>query len=134
MDIANLFNMHYLCSQYNVNCPDSLQATPSRRCVSHKKRHITDIADWAQAFAVYTAALVRELAYMVTIIKASQQYDGLYWRAYDTHYRLTAVATGNRNWSRLDTDLFTRFFTGRARPVSPCSTCNSTSHFSTDWP
>ena len=28
------------------------------------------------------------LAYILTIIKASQQYDGMYWRAYDTHYRM----------------------------------------------
>ena len=98
---------------------------PGCEIVSHKKKQISDIADWMQAFAVYTAALVSEhpsatlemLAYMVTIIKASQQYDGLYWRAYDTNYRLTAAASGNRHWSRLDTDLFTRFFTGWARLI-----------------
>ena len=115
---------------------------PGCEIVSHKKKQIADIAGWTQAFAVYTAALVSEhpsatlemLAYMVTIIKASQQYDGLYWRAYDTNYRLTAAASGNRQWSRLDTDLFTRFFTGRARLVSPCSTCDSIAHSAADCP
>ena len=61
------------------------------------------------------------LAYQLTIIKASQQYDGLYWRAYDTHYRVNAAASGNRKWAKLDTDLYTRFFTGRARELQVCS-------------
>ena len=56
------------------------------------------------------------LAYQLTILKASQQYDGLYWRAYDTHYRVNAAATGNRLWSRLDTDLYTRRGRGVAVP------------------
>ena len=41
------------------------------------------------------------LAYQLTIIKASQHYDGLQWRAYDTHFRVAAAATGNRSWSKL---------------------------------
>ena len=91
------------------------------------------IAQWIQAFTIYTAALVSAhhsatlelLAYSLTIIKVSQQYDGLLWRSYDVNYRVTAAASGNRRWSRLDTDLFTRFFTGRARLFNPCSVCDS---------
>ena len=95
----------------------------------HKKRQIQTIAQWVQAFMIYTAALVSAhpsailelLAYNLTIIKASQQYDGLLWRSYDVNYRVAAVAaSGNQKWSRLDTDLFTRFFTGRARLCSMC--------------
>ena len=82
----------------------------------------------------HPSATLELLAYMITIVKASQQYDGLYWRAYDTNYRLTASATGNRNWSRLDTDLFTRLFTGRARFVGACSVSDSVSHSSEDFP
>ena len=82
----------------------------------------------------HPSATLELLAYMLTIIKASQQYDGLYWRASDTNYRLTAAATGNRTWSRLDTDLFTRVFTGRARLVSACSVCDSLSHPTVDCP
>ena len=89
-----------------------------------------------EAFTVYTAAIVQKhpaevnelLAYQLTIIKAAQQYDGLQWRAYDTHFRISAAATGNRQWSRLDTDLYTRFFNGRAKLVSACSLCESTQH------
>jgi len=74
------------------------------------------------------------LAYQLTIIKASQQYDGLYWRAYDTHYRVNAAATGNCTWSRLDTDLYTRFFTGRAKQVTLCTVYDSMSHAANDCP
>ena len=89
---------------------------------------------------IYTAALVSAhpsailelLAYNLTIIKASQQYDGLLWRSYDVYYRVSAAAaSGNQKWSRLDTDLFTQFFTGRARL---CAMCDSVSHGSADCP
>ena len=39
-----------------------------------------------------------------------------------------------RTWSRLDTDLFTRFFTGRARAVSACSVCDSLLHGTAECP
>lgn len=88
-----------------------------------------------QAFAVYMATLVSArpsvlLAYMLTIIKASQQYDGLYWRS----YMVTAMASGNRSWSCLDTELYSCFFTERAKPVVTCNTCDSTEHLSADCP
>lgn len=122
--------------------PARFSLFPGCEVVRQKKRQITSIADWVQAFAVYMAAIVSEhpsatlelLAYMLTIIKASQQYDGLYWRSYDTNYRITAAASGNRQWSKLDTDLYTRFFTGRAKPIASCSVCDSTSHQATDCP
>ena len=83
---------------------------------------ITNVVDWVKCFSIYIAAMAQKypevtlpmLAYQLVIIKASQQYDGFYWRVYDTHYRVNAAATGNRNWAQLDTDLYTRFFTGRA--------------------
>ena len=97
---------------------------------------ITNVVDWVKCFSIYIAAMAQKypevtlpmLAYQLVIIKASQQYDGFYWRVYDTHYRVNAAATGNRNWAQLDTDLYTRFFTGRAKEVSHCHTCDSTTH------
>ena len=115
---------------------------PGCEIVRPKKRQIVSITDWVQAFLVYTTTLVSEypeatvqlLAYMLTIIKASQQYDGLYGHSYDTNYRITAAASGNHDWSRLDTDLYTRFFTGHAKPMSACFICNSLSHAARDCP
>ena len=88
----------------------------------------------AALVSAHPSATLELLAYMLTIIKASQQYDSLYWRSYDTNYRITAAASGNRSWSRLDTDLYTRFFTGRAKPLVTCNTCDSTEHLSADCP
>ena len=56
------------------------------------------------------------------------------WCAYDTHYRINAAASGNRKWAKLDTDLYTRFFTGRARELQVCSICDSSSHTAVSCP
>ena len=90
---------------------------------------------YQSGYTVYIAAIPQKhpsqmtklFAYQLTIIKAAQQYDGLQWCAYDTHFRVCAAATGNKSWSKLDTDLYTRFSTGRAKA---CSTGDSTQHSS----
>lgn len=61
-------------------------------------------------------------------IKASEQYDGMYWRTYDTHFRVNAATTGNHQWARLEINLYTRFFTGRSRAVTSCSVYDATAH------
>ena len=58
--------------------------------------------------------------------QAAQQYNGLRYRAYDTHFWVAATATGNREWSKVDVDLYTRLFTGRAKSVACCHVCDNT--------
>ena len=107
-----------------------------------KRKQIESITEWTKAYTVYVAALLRKfreqaselLAYQLTIIKAAQQYDVLQWRAYDTHFRVAAAATGNRQWSKVDVDLYTRFFTGRAKAVACCHVCDSTQHLAANYP
>ena len=129
-----------------VNSADSSEAlggqatrfslVPGFEVVRRRRRPISSITDWVQAFLVYMAAVVTAdpsmtlelLAYALTIVRASQHFEGLHWRAYDTHFRINAAASGNRSWSSIDTDLYTRFFTGRARPLLPCRWCDSTAH------
>ena len=115
---------------------------PGMEMTRPRRHQVSSIAQWVQCFAVYIAAVVAKhpsmvnelLAYMLTIIKASQQYDGLHWRAYDTHYRISAAASGNTRWSQLDTDLYTRFFMGRAKLIEICRLCDGTSHSTSDCP
>ena len=66
------------------------------------------ITERTKAYTVYIAPKIHgasQRSYQLTIIKAAQQYDGLQWRAYDTDFR---VATGNRELSKVDVDLYTR--------------------------
>ena len=109
---------------------------PGCEFIKPKKHRIESISEWVKAFAIYTAAMGNKfveaipemLAYLLVIVNASEQYDGMYWRTYDTHFRVNAAATGNRQWARLDIDLYTRFFTGRAKAVASCSICDATAH------
>ena len=79
----------------------------------YKKRNIEAITELVKAFAIYAAAIGKKfpeavskmLAYQLVIVNASEQYDAIYWRCYNTHYRVNAAATGNRQWSHLDIDL-----------------------------
>ena len=106
------------------------------------QKMIANIGDWMKCFTTYVVAMAIKfpesvtemLAYQLVIIKASQQYDGLYWRVYDIHFRVNAAASGNRKWSQLDTDLYTRFFTGRAREVPYCLLCDAISHTDAQCP
>ena len=97
---------------------------PGYEVVRRRRHNISTISEWMQAFIVYAAAVVSAdpsmalemLAYALTVILASQHFDGLHWRAYDTHYCINVAASGNRSWSNLDTDLYIPFFTeGRIR-------------------
>ena len=107
----------------NAAAPQGFPFSQVARWFTPKNRQITSNTDWV---AVEPAATLKLLAYMLTVIKASQQYDGLYWLSYDTNYHINAAASGNKAWSRLDTDLYTRFFTGRAKPAVVCMECPQT--------
>ena len=135
IELADLLPVPHSAGDPYVNGPPAARFPlfPGCEVVRHKRRQIVSISQWTQAFTIYTAAL-ELLAYMLTPIRASQQYDGLCWRSYDTNHRIAAAASGNRSWSKLDTDLFTRFFTGRVRKVNPCMVCDALTHTSIDCP
>ena len=77
---------------------------PGYEVVHRRGPNIATITDWMQAFIVYAAAVVSAdtsrtfelLAYTLTVIRASQHFGGLHWRAYDTHYHINAAASSNR--------------------------------------
>ena len=79
---------------------------PGCEFVRHKKRQIANIADWIQVFTVYVAAMSTKypeatlalLAYQLTIIKANQQYDGLYWQGRRQRYGRYGTAGTVRPW------------------------------------
>ena len=79
---------------------------PGCELVRPNRRQIESITDFVKAFTVFMAAVLQKypaqtselLAYQ---LKAAQQYDGLQWRAYDTHFRVSAAATENKSWPKL---------------------------------
>jgi len=87
---------------------------PGCKFIKLKKHKVDSITEWVKVFAIiymaamwkqYPEAMPEMIAYLLLIVNASDQYDGLYWRAYDTHYWVNAAATGNWHWSHLDIDL-----------------------------
>lgn len=51
----------------------------------------------------YPDSVKEMLAYQALIIWVSREYNGLYWRVYGTYFQAIAAASGNREWSRVDT-------------------------------
>ena len=129
VDLAELLPSQSLHDQV-VDSRAKFTLFPGYEIVRPKKRQVESITDWVKAFTVFTAVVATTeqtrvpelLAYQLTIIKAAQSYDGLQWRAYDAHFRVAAAATGNKSWSKLDVDLYTRFFTWACK--GPAMLCN----------
>ena len=100
-----------------------------------KRKPVKDIYTWIQCFAIYMAVMAKHdpgsipemLAYMLTIMKAQQEFKEPAWRLYDKAYRKKASATGNRKWSQIDPLLYNQLFTGRANEAF-CQHCHSTTH------
>lgn len=104
---------------------------------SYRRKHtVTDIATWVQCFATYTSVLsgpyptaVPELlAYLIFILRTSQDFGGVAWVTYDTAFRRQAFITGNRLWSKVNPSLYSICFTGAACTGVRCELCLSLSH------
>ena len=63
------------------------------------------------------------MAYMGTIVRVSQDYDGLGWVRYDSAFRLQAALSGNKKWSVINGTLFTMNFSGRSAGTRRCELC-----------
>lgn len=104
------------------------------------KKKVTDIMSWVQCFAVYTSVMASKnpeavpemLAYLVCILRTSQDFGGLAWVNYDSAFRRQAAATGNRQWSRVNPSLYSICFAGVARSSVRCDLCLSLDHRSKD--
>ena len=68
------------------------------------------------------------MAYMVSVIQESQEYEGAAWVAYDAAFRRQAAATGQQDWSKINTSLYTICFTGKTRRSQRCDSCLSAAH------
>ena len=66
------------------------------------------------------------------ILKANREYTGGMWSYYNANYRQKAEATLNKDWSAIDTSLFSQCFTGRARKALGYINCSSLKHDSAE--
>ena len=104
-----------------------------------KQRSVTNIAEWLQAFAVYVSITARKqpqhvpdlMGYQVLMLKASNEYKGSSWLAYDRFFRPQAAAQPNCQWSKIDSTIWNLAFTGQAK-ASRCRHCFSLFHLSKD--
>ena len=119
--------------------PQRFIILPGLEVARPKKKQVTDIISWSQCFLVYMAVMHKKfpdkvpnmIAYMLTIVRAQQEFEDPGWRIYDHNYRLKAAASGNQNWAELD---YSQCFTGRAKKVPSCAKCNSFRHAQEDSP
>ena len=89
-----------------------------------------------QCFTTYVAILATKfpeavpdlMAYMLSIIRAYQEYEHPQWRNYDEAFSDKAATTGNRKWSVIDSHLYNQIFTGRARKLPVCTLCGASTH------
>ena len=111
-----------------------------QQIAGRRARRVTDIASWIQCFAVYVGIMagsspesVPELmAYLIQIVRVSQDFSGLAWVNYDLAFRRQAAATGNRLWSKINPSLYSICFSGVARANKRCELCLSLTHESGD--
>ena len=95
-----------------------------------RSHRVMDIFTWLQCYGTYVSVLaplypdrVPELmAYMTTIIHASQDYTGLAWVS---AFRRQAALTGNTQWSTVNATLS---FTAAERATNRCELCFATTH------
>ena len=68
------------------------------------------------------------LAYLIFILRASQDFGGVAWVTYDAVFRRQAFITGNQQWSKVNPSLYSICFSGVARTGMRCELCLSLSH------
>ena len=113
---------------------------PPKQSAARRKSQVTDLVTWTQCFAVYVAVMAGKhpeavpelMAYLISIVRASQDYTGAAWVRYDAAYRRQAASNGNRTWSRINPSLFSLCFTGKAQGSPRCELCLAMSHSSAD--
>ena len=96
---------------------------------SPKQKHygVANIIEWVQCFGIYTAIISKKepdwtadlIGYQQMIIDSSQNCCEGDWLNYDQHFRLKASATGLKDWSSVEMNIWKRAFPDRVKQLSP---------------
>ena len=76
---------------------------------------------------VHPHAVPELLAYLIFILRASQDFGGVAWVTYNAAFRRQAFITGNHQWSKVNPSLYSICFSGVARTCTRCELCLSLS-------
>ena len=71
------------------------------------------------------------MGYQILMLKASNEYKGSSWLAYNRRFRQQTVAHPNCEWSKIDSTIWNLAFTGQAK-ANCCRHCFSLFHLSKD--
>ena len=84
--------------------------------VSSKRRpvEIVDVLTWTEAFTIFQLVLCSAhpnrwpdtTKYKLLVVQTARQFPGLSWLEYDLAYRKDAAASGLRDWSKMNLDLY----------------------------
>lgn len=121
---------------------------PAQSDTGHQPRRIagkppvTDIRIWLECYGRMAAILATRFplkapelwAYQATIVKATHNYEGANWVAYDRQFRRDMLARKDLNWSTPNTRLYNEAFTGRARAIPRCPHCLCEDHIGAHCP
>ena len=96
-------DMGELLPEFWVSSKTEDDAGAKRGAQTRRTRKVTDIFTWLQCYGTYVSVLGRHtpeaipelLAYMGTIVRVSQDFQGLAWVRYDAGFRRQAALTNN---------------------------------------
>ena len=133
--------MCHLLPELGITPRSEEELTSQRLARSKGCKQTQEIHVWLQCFALYVAVIavkcpaqVPELmAYMIQIIRASQEYEVLAQFTYNEAYRRQAAVTQHKEWSKINPLIFSVCFTRRARRGQRCESCLSASNGSGYW-
>ena len=131
VDLASLLSNDQIPDDVLAMVPSGqlLLVPPSDR-QPKRKRTISDIHSWVQAFSIYAAVLsaadstskketVGLFAHMVTVLQLAKDLGGNQWMQYDKVYREWATAKEIKVWGELNLSIFGRCLASQHRYQPP---------------
>ena len=106
------------------------------------KKKVTNIMTWVQCFAMYTSVIAAKhpeatpelMAYLICILRVSQDFGGMAWVNYDSAFCRQAAATANYQWLRINPSLYSICFAGSVRTSTRCDLCLGLTHRTKECP
>ena len=117
--MSDLFPQKLISAEYSIGDHTTGQ--------KQKQYEVTTIIEWVQCFGIYIAIVSQKehertadfLGYQQLIIHSSQHCQEGRWLLYDRHFRLKASATGLKDWSTIDINIWNLAFPERTVLTMP---------------